>query len=203
MIFASPEESTQLQQLNQKSSDQEQAPELMPEGLGEDVQIIDQTTEAPSLSQTDDQSTSALVTAALLSVDEPLSTIALPSIPITLVDDNSDQLPSESPPDANRQISYLYTLRDVAILWSVFVDNLYTLVQYDMLPVCHPSSYSSSPSLSTAQLTPQPDWVCHSLDFALTLPCLSLSRLRSLFVSHHTKSWKRSILPFEPPSLIS
>lgn len=69
-------------------------------------------------------------------------------------------------PKVARQVSYLYTLQNVAELWSIFIDHLYTLVQFDLLPVYHNSL--TALNTSNTQLTPQPDWVSHE-----SLVCIS------------------------------
>lgn len=59
------------------------------------------------------------------------------------------------PPQAARQVSYIYTLQNVAELWSIFIDHLYTLVKYDLISV----SAATRETPSTHLTPPQPDWV--------------------------------------------
>lgn len=78
-------------------------------------------------------------------------------------------------PEVSRQHSFLYTLQDIAILWSIFIENLYALVHYNLLPVFHPSATPGTPNVL---LSPQPDWVLASvlLSFASNSPqfvCIS------------------------------
>lgn len=51
--------------------------------------------------------------------------------------------------------NYIYTLENLAVLWSIFIENLYTLVNYKLLPVYNPSSSSSSKLIQQ----PEPHWV--------------------------------------------